>query len=92
MNKTIRMRHYYALSFVILFVHCELKITYKFSVLGAVLIILISLPPAVVLVFSVKCAKCKTKKVGDILSRKSSTFICIVYMYTLILVKTGVLN
>ena len=46
---------------------------HDFSVLAAVSIILISLLPTVVLVFSVKCAKCKTKKVGDI-SRKSSTF------------------
>lgn len=46
---------------------------HEFSVLGAVSIILVSLLPAVVLVFSVKCAECKTKKVGDI-SRKSSTF------------------
>ena len=46
---------------------------HKFSVLGAVSIILVSLLPTVVLVFSVKCAECKTKKVGDI-SRKSSTF------------------
>ena len=43
-----------------------------FSVLAAVSTILVSLLPAVVLVFSVKC-ECKTKKVVDI-SRKSSTF------------------
>ena len=46
---------------------------HNFSVLGAVSIILISLLPTVVLVFSVKYVKCKAKKARDI-SRKSSTF------------------
>ena len=44
----------------------------KFSVLAAVSTFLVSLIPAVVLVFSVKC-ECKTKKKVDV-SRKSSTF------------------
>ena len=84
MNKTMCMHHYYALSFIILFVHCERF--HSFSVLEAVSNILISLLPAVVLVFSVKCAKCKTKKVGDILENLALS------QYTLILVKTGILN
>ena len=45
----------------------------EFTVLGAVSIILIGLLPAVVLAFSIKCVKCKTKKAREI-SRKSSTF------------------
>lgn len=46
---------------------------HDFNILGAVSIILIGLLPAVVLAFSIKCVKCKTKKAKEI-SRKSSTF------------------